>query len=122
MTYETKKTLMDAAGMKFIDLSGYDRDAADTIIEFYGDEYEKAPETVRDRGPFDFFAPASRGQIIEEFVDAVTDKLKWFWCRSLTDEQARVLIEVMEMNNHKMIVHDSIEIMAHDIRRYREIN
>lgn len=122
MTKETRNILMDAAGMKFIDLSGYDRDVADMIIEFYGDEYEKAPETVQDRGPFDFFAPASRGQIIEEFVDAVTDKLKWFWCRSLTDEQARVLIEVMEMNHHKMIVHDSIEIMAHDIRRYREIN
>ena len=122
MTKETRNILMDAAGMKFIDLSGYDRDVADMIIEFYGDEYEKAPETVQDRGPFDFFAPASRGQIIEEFVDAVTDKLKWFWCQSLTDEQARVLIEVMELNNHKMIVHDSIEIMAHDIRRYREIN
>lgn len=122
MTYETKKTLMDAAGMKFIDLSGYDRDVADMIIEFYGDEYEKAPETVQDRGPFDFFAPASRGQIIEEFVDAVTDKLKWFWCRSLTDEQARVLIEVMELNNDKMIVHDCVEIMAHDIKKYRNAN
>lgn len=122
MTKETRNILMDAAGMKFIDLSGYDRDVADMIIEFYGDEYEKAPETVQDRGPFDFFAPTSRGQIIEEFVDAVTDKLKWFWCQSLTDDQAKVLIEVMEMNHHKMIVHDSIEIMAHDIRRYREIN
>ena len=122
MTYETKKNLMDAAGIKFIDLCGYDRDAADMIIEFYGDEYEKAPETVQDRGPFDFFAPASRGQIIEEFVDAVTDKLKWFWCRSLTDDQAKVLIEVMEMNNHKMIVHDCVEIMAHDIKKYRNAN
>lgn len=122
MTKETRNILMDAAGMKFIDLSGYDRDVADMIIEFYGDEYEKAPETVQDRGPFDFFAPASRGQIIEEFVDAVTDKLKWFWCQSLTDEQARVLIEVMEMNSHKMIVHDCVEIMAHDIKKYRNAN
>lgn len=122
MTKETRNILMDAAGMKFIDLSGYDRDVADMIIEFYGDEYEKAPEAVQDRGPFDFFAPASRGQIIEEFVDAVTDKLKWFWCQSLTDEQARVLIEVMEMNSHKMIVHDCVEIMAHDIKKYRNAN
>ena len=122
MTKETRNILMDAAGMKFIDLSGYDRDVADMIIEFYGDEYEKAPETVQDRGPFDFFAPASRGQIIEEFIDAVTDKLKWFWCQSLTDEQARVLIEVMELNNDKMIVHDCVEIMAHDIKKYRNAN
>lgn len=122
MTKETRNILMDAAGMKFIDLSGYDRDVADMIIEFYGDEYEKAPETVQDRGPFDFFAPLSRGQIIEEFVDAVTDKLKWFWCKSLTDDQAKVLIEVMEMNNHKLFVHDCVEIMAHDIKKYRNAN
>ena len=122
MTKETRNILMDAAGIKFIDLCGYDREAADMIIEFYGEQYDNTPETVQDRGPFDFFAPASREQIAEEFVDSVTDKLKRFWCQSLTDEQARVLIEVMELNSHKMIVHDCVEIMAHDIRRYREMN
>lgn len=122
MTKETRNILMDAAGIKFIDLCGYDREAADMIIEFYGEQYDNTPETVQDRGPFDFFAPASREQIVEEFVDSVTDKLKWFWCQSLTDEQARVLIEVMELNNHKMIVHDCVEIMAHDIKKYREMN
>lgn len=120
MEKQTREILMDAAGVKIIHLSCYDRSLADEIIEFYGAEYEKTSETVQDRGPFDFIAPMSRDQIVQDFVYEVTNQLKRAWCRTLTDDQARTLLEVMSINHHKMIVHGCVEIMAMDIKLFRE--